>query len=129
MAWWDGPDPYTYEKLPADIPGQGRRRAYLVRRGGFPLGVIAPRTDHWNRKAGRLIVASGSRPAFAAVVPARHSFTGELLGNGLMIGYDIERDRRRDAADDLVRHAKHGADYTAEFIVHAVGYFGGKLCG
>lgn len=125
MAWWDGPDPYTYERLPGDVVNQGRRRAYIVRRDGELLGVVVPVTDNWHRKAGRLIVASGSRPAFAAAIPWRHSFTGELLGGGWPPGKGIEKDRRRDAADDLVRYAEYDDAYTPEFVARVIAYYGG----
>lgn len=122
MASWDStPDPYTYRR--ARRLGLGGRPVYVVSLDGREIGVIVPRTINTDRKVGRLRIQGRGRDGFAAVVPRRHSFTGDLLGSTRMLGKGIERDRRRDAADDLVQRAERDEAMTPEFIARSVAFY------
>lgn len=122
MASWDStPDPYTYRR--AQRLGLGGRPAYIVSLGDRVLGVIVPKTINTDRKAGRLRIPGRGRDGFSAVVPRRHSFTGDLIGDPPLLGKNIERDRRRDAADDLVREAERDEAMTPEFIARSVAFY------
>lgn len=123
MAAWDfGPDPYTYERVAADLPWTGKRPVYVVRRGDRLLGVIVPvRINTDTRIAGtRLRRAGLGRDGFAAVVPNVHSFTGAKLGG---FGTFIERDRRRDAAEDLEDRYRSDPDFDDAFVAASVAHY------
>lgn len=124
MASWDStPDPYSYRRL-SDSLGH---RSYEVALDGRVLGVIVGCTISTDTKMGRLRRPGKGRPGFRAVTPARHSFSGTPLG---YIGTYIERDRRRDAADDLLdllEGERWGEPveelYDEEFIARAVAHY------
>lgn len=50
MAFWNGPDPYTYEKIGKWPTG---RPVYVVSFDGVELGVIVPVRVNTDRKIGR----------------------------------------------------------------------------
>lgn len=114
--WFEDPDPYTYERIGTHYTG---RPVYAVYRDGRLLGVIEPweiNTD--TRIAGtRLRRAGRGRAGFVAVVPNRHSFSGNLLPG---FGRSIEQDRRRDAAYELERCAERDEAFTESFRVASV---------
>lgn len=121
MGMWDSaPDPYKYEKLPGSVPWAGDRHPYLVTLDGEEIGVIVPVTINTDRKAGRLRIPGKGAPGFAAVVPARHSFSGTLLGH---VGKHLDRDRRRDAANDLVSVRARDEAFTGEFLARSIAHY------
>lgn len=84
MAAWDfGPDPYTYERVAADLPWTGKRPVYVVRRGDRLLGVIVPvrintdtRIAGTRPRRGRLMLVGRRRPGPARATSWRSTTDG-----------------------------------------------------
>jgi hypothetical protein len=83
MAWWDGPDPYRYERIGTHYTG---RPVYVASLNGVELGVIEPvrASTDTKIKGTRLRRPGRGRDEFVA---ANRRVSSRL--------------RRRDVADDL----------------------------
>jgi hypothetical protein len=82
MAWWDGPDPYRYERIGTHWSG---RPVYVVSLDGVELGVIEPVRASTDTKI------KGTRLRHPG--KGRDEFTSARTATS--------RERRRDVGDDL----------------------------
>lgn len=128
MARYEDPDPYTYTLIGSTPSVYGDVRSYRVDRDGKPLGVIRSTRISTDTKMGRLRRPGKGRSGFEAVIPLRHSRSGELLhpiGTLAALGSWTPGNaaRRRDAAEELEQTAVRDDAMTPAFIDMAIAHY------